>query len=422
VVDIPKSITPTNGFDQTTDFTLRKLTLKLRTGAGAAQPLLTNPSSCATSDFVADFTGYGLGIGSELGTASVVRPYAIAGCEALGFSPTLSASIIRPDGHAPTATPYQGVSLSANLIANPDQAGIKAASILLPKPLTIDLAKLPLTICEQGQYETNTCPAASIIGNAVATSPLLPPGETLSGPVYILRAVPPRAIPRLFVRLNGRINLSIVAMNSFENGSQIRTDFSDLPDAPLNSFSMNVSSLLTTTRSPCQDAVNVGSSMTGTLTGHNGKTAAVDSPFNFDCSGTYVSQKFKKKGKKSTLRLKFENRGSQPKTKKLTLKFGKWLSINKRGIKKKLTISVDGKKLKSKCFKYKSAAVLEISLCGKKGKLVDLNFKAGSLTAAKKLRSPRVTATVVSADNKKLVLPLSLKKPVPQFVLPFVPK
>ena len=182
VVDIPKSIDPVvtvpgNPFGDTeTFFNIRKITLKLRTGAGAAQPLLTNPSSCSTSNFSAEFTGNGSPSPSTTGPELV--PYTTTGCELLGFSPALSASVVRSaDGKPIDSTEYQPINLSATLAASPDQAGIQKASVLLPKPITIDVLKLPIGLCEQAQYETNTCPASTLIGNASATSPLLPAGR-----------------------------------------------------------------------------------------------------------------------------------------------------------------------------------------------------------------------------------------------------
>ena len=234
-----------------------------------------------------------------------------SGCEALGFSPALSASVVRAaDGLPPNSSDFQLINLSASLTANPDQAGIKQASILLPKPITIDVTKLPTVICEEDQYKTNTCPLISMIGNAVATSPLLLPGETLSGPVYILRAVAPRVIPRLFVRLEGRINISLVATNTFENGTQVRAVFDDLPDAPLNTFSMNVNNFLSTMKAPCDLAAKSGNSMTGTLTGQNGVAAPVNSAFDFNCASSTARLKVSKfkGGKKPTFNLDLKAR------------------------------------------------------------------------------------------------------------------
>lgn len=412
VVDIPESIVPNNPFGDTeTFFNIRKITLKLRTGAGAAQPLLTNPSSCSTSDFSAEFTGNGDPSPSTTGPELI--PYTTTGCELLGFSPALSASVVRSaDGKPIDSTEYQPINLSATLSASPDQAGIKQASVLLPKPITIDVSKLPLVLCEQAQYETNTCPAGTLIGNASATSPLLPAGEILQGNIYLLRAVPPRVIPRLFIRLEGRIGISLVAQNSFENGTQIRAEFTDLPDAPLNSFSMNVNNFLLSQKAPCQDAEKFGSAMTGTLTGFNGKTQAVNSNFAFNCAGIFLKHRYKK-GKNPTLTMGIEARSGMPAIKSARLQFGKYLTLNKKRLKKALIVRANGKKLAAKCFRLKSKSILDLSLCKKRYTRIDLTFKRGALIGAKKLRRPTVKLTLVDAANKRYVRTVKLSSPAP---------
>jgi len=343
----------------------------------------------------------------------------------LAFSPTLSANVaLQSNGKAPNATPYQPISLSATLQADPDQAGIQTASVLMPKPLTIDISKLG-ALCEQDQYLTDTCPADTQIGTASASTPLLPPGQDLSGPVYILRG-DGTVLPRVFVRLHdpfqNRISISIVGKTSFENSTQIRTVFDGLPDAPLNTFSLTVGRLLSTTKSPCQDAVQYGSAMTGTLTGQNGKSSGVNSAFTFDCSGTYWSHVFKANGKKSTLKIGMENRGIQASSKTVTLQLSKGLAFNKKALAKKLIVKADGKKLKAKCIAFKSASKIEIGFCGNKVRNATFEFKASALIAVKKLRSPTLTTTNVAADKSKITAPQPLKPDVPIPALPYVPK
>lgn len=415
VVDIPESITPSNAFGDTqTFFNLRKMTLKLRTGAGAAQPLLTNGSACETSNFSAEFTGNGSPSPSTSGPELI--PYTVTGCDLLGFSPALSASIVRTaDGLPVDSREFQPINLSANLAASPDQAGIKAASILLPKPITIDILKLPIGLCEEAQYLTNSCPASTIIGNAVATSPLLLPGEFLSGNIYLLKAVPPRVIPRLFIRLEGRIGISLVAVNSFENGTQIRAEFTDLPDAPLSSFSMNVNNFLLSQKDPCQDAETFGSAMTGTLTGHNGKTSAVNSELAFNCSGIYLKHRFKK-GKKPTLTMDVDARKMQT-LKAGRLQFGKYLTINKKRIKKGLILRANGKRLSAKCVRVRSKSVLDLNLCKKRYAKLNLSFKKGTLVGARKLRKPTVKLTLTDGTNKRYKGTVNVTRPQTQFKL-----
>lgn len=412
VVDIPESIVPSNPFGDTeTFFNIRKMTLKLRTGAGAAQPLLTNASACGTSNFSAEFTGNGSPSPST--TGPVLVPYTVTGCDSLGFAPALSATMVRSaDGQLVNSTEFQPINFTANLSASPDQAGIKDASVLLPKPITIDILKLPIGLCEEAQYLTDTCSPTTIIGNATATSPLLPAGEVLSGNIYLLKAVPPRVIPRLFIRLkglDGGIAINVVAVNSFENGTQIRADFTNLPDAPLNSFQMNVNNFLLSQKSPCQDAATFGSAITGTLTGHNGKTSPVNAGLQLKCKGIYGTSKYKK-GKNPTHSMSLEARYGQPGFKSAKLQYGKLLTINKKRIKRALVIKANGKKLAAKCFRIKRKNILDLNLCKKTYTKLEISFKKGALVGGKKLKKPTVKLTLKDAGGNSYSKTLDLRK------------
>ncbi len=416
VVGVPKSIDPDNTvdpWDGITEFTMRKMVIKLRTNAAATKPLLTNPSACDSDEFKADFTTYAPHSGSD----SISVPFAVAGCEALGFSPELKAAVKRLDGSAVNSEASQPVSLTANLVANADQAGIKDAHIMLPKPLTIDILKLP-SPCEIGQEAA--CPAGSRVGTATATSPLLRPGESLSGPVFVYRNIG-KALPRLLVQLRGRISVDIVGTSSFypeatsttSSGTQIVTDFKNLPDAPLDAFSMNVDGVLRTTKTPCEHARDFGSSMTGTLTGQNGKTSAVDSALSFDCSGVAESHTARFNGKKSTMKITLQAQGNHAKMKKVKLKLSKRLMFNKRALKRKLIILGDGKRVKSRCYRQIGKDSLEINLCGKSYTTISFNFKAGSLIAPKRLSKASVKVFVspgLSAKSDTFTIDLKRKK------------
>ncbi|MGB3951877.1 MAG: hypothetical protein WBK99_01835 [Solirubrobacterales bacterium] len=416
VVGIPRSIVPPAGSPDTeTFFNIRKITLKLRTGVGAAQPLLTNPSACTTTNFQADFRSYS----SSSTSASQSLP--IAGCEALAFAPSLTAKITQPDGSIPTGEDFKDINLTANLTASPNESGIRSASILMPKPVTINVLKLPLNICEQQQYETLSCPAESIIGSATATSPLLLPGETLTGPVYLLRGENFSPLPRLFIRLGGRISLSVVGKSSFEpgTGTQIRAVFDDLPDAPLSTFSLGITNLLSTVKKPCKLGDKYGRSMTGTIFGHNNKQAAVLSTFDFDCAGVAIKHRFKKRGEKTTLGVTVQTQGSQAPVRRIRLQFHKYLTLNKRAVKRKLIIKGDGRRIKPKCFTVKRASVLEVGFCGKRYRNMQFSFRAGSLAANRKLKNPKLTMTVTPGpyDSRQKDV-ISLKKPLKRLTLP----
>jgi hypothetical protein len=410
VVGVPDRITPPAGNiygDTVTEFDMRSMTLKLRTGAGASQPLLTNASSCAPGQFRADYAGYGNS------TETLTQPYTVTNCDALGFSPVLKASIVDATTGLPPGPSTEFISTSANLTAsvtaNPDDAGIKDVNILMPKALTINVTKIPKP-CEIEQMEADVCPAATRVGSISAVSPLLP--EALGGEVYLLRAVGELRTPRLFLRLRGRISLDIIAVNAFVkvNGKEtsiIRTIFSNLPDVPLSKFTMNVDKVLSTVNETCNPGTTWN--MTGTMTGHNGKTSAVDNALAFDCSGVAYKYKFKPRGNKSSLSFSVLAQGNQPKFKKIRFQLPRTVRLNKRQLKKKLVVRADGKKLKWKCIKVKSATVLETSFCGRKVKKIDFTFRPQSLLANKKLRAAKVMVTTTDISNKRKTNTLNLR-------------
>lgn len=427
-IGIPRDIDPSasgNSFDSVTAFTLRKLVIKLRTNPGATQPLLTNPSSCSPGEFRAEFEPYG---GAP--ATSAVQLFAATACDAVGFAPRLTATIARPDGGPVDGQDAQPVDLHASLASNPDEAGIAGASVLMPKPLTIDILKLPPVICEDaGQpIELVDCPDASIIGDAVATSPLLRPGESLSGPVYLMRGRDANgnitALPRLLVKLGGRISVRIVGRTSFENGTQIRTVFSDLPDAPLSSFDLRVTNLLRTMKDPCGLVSQSGASMTGVLTGHNGKAADVNSVLPFACdvtSGLGVRHRLRRRGKSTTLGLGFKARGAHPPMSRIRLHFRDDIDL-RRNAERHLTVRVNrralGRGVVHRYVTVRGKSVLEFRIPGKSYGRVDFIFRKGSLVTYK--GKPRTSVQYSVSDGlraNKISKRISLATPVRSYVV-----
>lgn len=403
VVGVPREIDPPNSinpWDGITQFTMRKMVIKLRTNAGASQELLTNPSSCDATQFQADFETY------TSSTDSVTQPFNVTGCDTLGFAPQLAVEVKRPDGTLPNGDDFQKINLSATLNASAEEAGISGASILMPKPLTVDAGKLPPVICEVNQYP-NDCPAVAQVGTAEATSPLLLPGEFLSGPVYLLRN--PGKLPKLFVKLGGRISVNVVGTTSFENDTQIRTRFTDLPDAPLSTFTMNVNDFMLTMAAPCDLAEQFGTAMTGTLTGHNGKSAPVSSTLGFNCNealrdGLGIKKVFRKRGANTTLSLGLRAKGKQPNMKKVTLRLGKHLTLNRSQLMRRLSIRVNGKRMSRagirRSVKVIDGSTIQFQSGNKRYRRIDFAFRRGSLTAGRKLRRPTVRLTVTPGMEK----------------------
>lgn len=380
VVDIPKDINPLdsgNTFDSLTEFDMRKITLKLRTGPGATHPLLTNPSSCNGSAFTANFTGYD-------STASAdANGFAATGCEALGFTPNLSMSVVDSTSGKPpvngSSTKAVSANLTATLSANPGDAGIKDVSILMPRPLTINVLAIP-PACKLAEYNNGAgqCPETSRVGSVSAVSPLLP--EALTGSVYLLlQNDPARAVPRLLIALRGRINIDIIADNRFENGTQIRTSLTNLPDVPLSSFTLQVDKVLSTRNEACTVPADEWAAL-GQMAAFNGKSVPVNNQLVFGCKPKYAFT-YRKRAKKTLLNVTAV--GGPQKMRKLTVRLPKYVTPIKRGLKRKLVITADGKRLSRRCYKV-SRKTLTVSLCGKTASTVIVRFRSGSLSAGRK--------------------------------------
>jgi hypothetical protein len=400
--DLPKSITSVDG---TTNFQLRDLTMHIDTGAGASHPLLTNPSSCGAAAFNSTFTGW------DAGSASSSSPFQVTGCSGLPFAPQLALTLKNTAGGAPGQsdnTKRVAVDLDAGLTSNPDGAGISGATLTMPHGLTIDVQHIPPP-CTADQAALDACPAASIIGRATATTPLL--SDAISGNVYELKGNPGE-LPRVLVQLRGKINTDLVATNKFTPNSkfpQIITTFDTLPDAPLSTFSIHVGNgFLTTRPDVCDDSISEWN-VIGTLGAYNGVSSPVNLPQTFDCPQAYgpiASYKLKKNRSKTTLTASVTAQTDKKLKKKLTLSLPKGLTFNKAGFTKKklaklVSVKVDGKKLKTTCFKKTSSTKFQITFCKKSAKAITISFKSGTLIATKKLaKKPKFKMTAVDSNNK----------------------
>lgn len=392
-------------------FRARHIKMTLSGNNAGTQPFMWTSSDCSTGQkYVADLKSY------DDDTSQTEVPYTNTGCDALPFSPKMNVAIAEtgPGGVPGASDRFQ---MTANMLGSPTDAGIKSAVVGLPKTMTVDFTQVPANICEANQIATHTCPAEALAGTATVTTPLL--STPLTGLVYMARN-PGSAIPSLSVQLNGLISLDLLGKSRFiyDEGLDampyIQTTFADIPDAPMNSFTMQINKLLMVHPEAC-DVPFEKRGLIGTTTAFNGKTASLDTPsIAVDCPvGLLISSSFRNKGKKSTLTTTIKARGQHSKIKRVQLKLPKGMKINKKAVKKKVVVTGDGRKLKSKCWKFKNASTLLVTLCGKQYTEVKVSFKAGSLTATKKVKgSAKPTLRITSADGKVETLkpPLSVKR------------
>lgn len=185
-----------------------------------------NPTSCTNGKISATITS---ATGSSA-TPSV--PFTEAGCEALAFGPKLALQLkgaLGRTGHpALTAVLTQPAGRNSN---------IASTTVVLPKAAFIDQAHVG-NPCTRVQFAADACPAKSILGTAVAYTPLL--DRPLEGPVYFRSNGGERELPDMVADLHGQIHVTLVGFIDSKKISKetslVRTRFASVPDAPVSKF------------------------------------------------------------------------------------------------------------------------------------------------------------------------------------------
>jgi hypothetical protein len=188
-----------------------------------------NPTNCDPKAISATMDGSAGG----LTTASV--HFQATDCAVLAFKPSFSAST---SGHTSKAG---GASLTAKLVYPPappgTQANIARVKVELPKQLPARLTTLQQA-CPAKTFEANpaSCPAASAVAVATATTPLLPVG--LSGPAYFV-SYGGAKFPELIVVLQGDGVTVYLHGETFISKKGITSStFPAVPDVPVGSFEL----------------------------------------------------------------------------------------------------------------------------------------------------------------------------------------
>ena len=227
---------------------------------------MRNPTSCAEKSI-------GGVLHSVAGTtAQVASRFQVGGCEGLDLRPKLkltltgraqtaaskrsarSAKLTTRVAKKAAATPKSlGLTdgghpdLDAHLTMAPGGANLKQATVALPLTMALDPDNAN-GLCEPAAAAANTCPAASIVGNVTAISPILP--DPLTGPVYFVRGERTDAkgkvrktLPKLYVPLTGTngVRVDLHASSDVNSLGQLVTTFDNIPDAPVSDFRLHIS-------------------------------------------------------------------------------------------------------------------------------------------------------------------------------------
>ncbi len=181
-----------------------------------------NPTSCETKSISATVTA------TDGRSADPKVGFQATDCAKLPYKPHLK--LLFRGQTKRTGNP----AVSAVLTQKPHQANTRAAITLLPAGEFIDNAHIG-TPCTRVQFNEDRCPKKSILGHAIAYSPLL--GKPLSGPIYFRSNGGARELPDIVVDLDGALHIVQVGyIDSVKTGpesSRVRVRFLHIPDAPL---------------------------------------------------------------------------------------------------------------------------------------------------------------------------------------------
>ncbi len=199
---------------------------------------MINPTSC-------DPKTIGGTLSSAVGQSVPIGVrFQVGDCASLVLKPNLSLSL---SGKGET-TDGKHPAVTASLTQPAGQANLKKVRVALPLSLALDPDNAN-GLCEfvDGSKVTPTCPAASIVGTATATTPIL--DEPLTGPVYFVKNVRKDAksgrdiktLPKLVIPLVGQngVRLTLTGTSDVED-DQLVTTFDNIPDAPVSSFTLDI--------------------------------------------------------------------------------------------------------------------------------------------------------------------------------------
>ncbi len=246
-----------------------------------------NPTNCNPQQITGTITS------SQGATSPVANPFQVTNCGTLAFKPKFSLST---NGHTNRAN---GASLYVKLTypASPFDANIAKVKVDLPRQLPSRLTTLQKA-CPAATFEANpaTCPPASIVGHAHATTPVLPVG--LEGPAYFV-SHGGEEFPNLIIVLQGYGTTVDLVGSTFINSKTNITSstFKSVPDVPVGTFELTLPqgkySALAANGNLCTTKL----AMPTSFVGQNGAEIHQSTPINV--TGCHKTAKTKKKAKKA---------------------------------------------------------------------------------------------------------------------------
>ncbi len=172
---------------------------------------------------------------SEGSSSALSVPYQVTNCAVLAFKPKLTADTSGKPSR------LDGTSLHVKLTypAGPYDANISRVKVELPKALPSRLTTLQKA-CTAAVFDHNpaNCPAASIVGHATATTPVLP--VPLTGPAIFV-SHGNESFPSLNIILQGYgVTVHLVGTTFISKTGITSSTFKTVPDVPVGSFELTL--------------------------------------------------------------------------------------------------------------------------------------------------------------------------------------
>ncbi len=244
-----------------------------------------NPTDCDPLTLTATV------LGARGASAGVQSPFQATNCAVLAFKPKFMAST------PAKASKAGGASLTVKVASGPGQANIAKVKVDLPKQLPSRFATLQKA-CADRVFEANpaNCPAASYVGSATVTTPIL--AHALTGPAIIV-SHGGAALPDLEIVLQGEgITLILDGQTHIKHGVTSNT-FRAVPDAPIGTFQLTLPtgphSALAANLPASAGYSFCGQAMTmpTAITGQNGALASQDTPVRVNGCPTHKHKQVK---------------------------------------------------------------------------------------------------------------------------------
>jgi DNA-binding beta-propeller fold protein YncE len=231
--------------------------------------------------------------GAEGSTSGLSVPFQVTNCARLSFKPSFKVSTSAKTSRNSGASLH--VKLSYPKLPFSTQANIKSVKVDLPRQLPSRLETLKKA-CLDTVFNQNpaACPAASRVGHAKATTPIVP--VPLEGPAYFVSHGGAK-FPELIIVLQGYGVTVYLHGETFISKGITSSTFHTIPDVPVGTFELNLPqgsySALAGNGNLCASALH----MPTAFTAQNGVVIHQSTPIAVSGCVKHKTHKHKKKHK-----------------------------------------------------------------------------------------------------------------------------